>query len=43
VLLAYQHLVESGHALGLDLVLQLCLKFDLALVAQFAGDEFARP
>src|ERR1700749_2636471 len=32
LLLAQEHLVEPGHALGLDLVLQLCLKLDLALV-----------
>ena len=43
LLLAQQHLVEPGHPLGLDLVLQLCLKLDLALVTQFPGDQFARP
>src|SRR5262249_27235739 len=43
LLLAQQHLVEPGHALSLDLVLQLCLKLDLALVAQFPGDQLARP
>ena len=43
LLLAQQHLVEPGHPLGLDLVLQLCLKLDLALVTQFPGDQLARP
>ena len=43
LLLAQEHLVEPGHALGLDLVLQLCLKLDLALVTQFPGDQLARP
>ena len=43
LLLAQQHLVEPGHPLGLDLVLQLCLKLDLTLVPQFPGDQFARP
>ena len=38
LLLAQQHLVEPGHPLGLDLVLQFGLKLDLALVAQFPGD-----
>jgi hypothetical protein len=33
LLLAQEHLVEPGHALGLDLVLQLGLKLDLTLVA----------
>jgi len=42
-LLAQQHLVEPGHPLGLDLVLQLGLKLDLTLVTQFPGDQFARP
>src|SRR5262249_16926325 len=42
-LLAQQHLVEPRHALGLDLVLQLCLKLDLALVAQFPCHQLARP
>ena len=42
-LLAQEHLVEPGQALGLDLVLQLCLKLKLALVAQFPGDQLACP
>src|SRR5579872_6083511 len=43
LLLALKHLIEPGHPLGLDLVLQFGLKLDLALVTQFLGDQFARP
>ena len=43
LLLGEQHLVEPSHALGLDLILQLGLELDLALAAQFPGDELARP
>ncbi len=42
-LLAQEHLVEPGHPLGLDLVLQLRLKLDLTLVTQFPGYQLARP
>jgi hypothetical protein len=40
-LLAQEYLVEPGRTLGLDLVLQLCPELDLALVAQFSGDQLA--
>jgi hypothetical protein len=42
-LLAQEHLVEPGQALGLDLVLQLGLQFDFALVTKFPSDQFACP
>ena len=42
-LLAQERLIEPGQTLGLDLVLQLGLEFDFALVAQFPGDQLARP